>query len=291
MSETQAPAILPQDSLDGLLVGLSVSESDDLPRLGLIETHFRLALGEIARCVLVGGGRISYAGHVAASGYTPYLLKELQRYHRRDRPLVLSLPWPVHRSLSRGELDAQRTEMGLFGGLECLDEAGNAMADPFIGRGDAAAPTSDRVAIAASLSAMRKSLAQRCDARVLIGGRRTGYQGVMPGVAEEAIAVAEAGKPLFLAAGFGGATLDVAKALGVDDGAWFPSAFSAGGDPGLAKALTRLETLRTSGALVQNGLNEDENKKLAATHRPSEIAALVSLGLGRLFALNLPPSS
>jgi hypothetical protein len=30
------------------------------------------------------------------------------------------------------------------------------------------------------------------------------------------------------------------------------------------------------------GLDDDENRRLAATHRPSDIAALVSLGLGRL---------
>lgn len=32
-----------------------------------------------------------------------------------------------------------------------------------------------------------------------------------------------------------------------------------------------------------NGLTEEENQRLAACHRPSEIAALVSLGLGRRF--------
>jgi len=33
---------------------------------------------------------------------------------------------------------------------------------------------------------------------------------------------------------------------------------------------------------MKNGLGDDENRRLAASHRPSDIAALVSLGLGRL---------
>jgi hypothetical protein len=33
---------------------------------------------------------------------------------------------------------------------------------------------------------------------------------------------------------------------------------------------------------LNNGLADHENRRLAASHRPSDIAALVSLGLGRL---------
>ena len=34
---------------------------------------------------------------------------------------------------------------------------------------------------------------------------------------------------------------------------------------------------------LDNGLSDEENRRLADSHRPSEIAALVSLGLGRKF--------
>jgi hypothetical protein len=33
---------------------------------------------------------------------------------------------------------------------------------------------------------------------------------------------------------------------------------------------------------LKNGLSDEENRRLAASHRSSDIAALVSLGLGRL---------
>lgn len=36
---------------------------------------------------------------------------------------------------------------------------------------------------------------------------------------------------------------------------------------------------------LRNGLNDDQNRHLAVTHRPAEIARLVNLGLGRLPAM------
>lgn len=37
---------------------------------------------------------------------------------------------------------------------------------------------------------------------------------------------------------------------------------------------------------LRNGLTDDQNRHLAVTHRPAEIAMLVSLGLGRLPAMS-----
>lgn len=54
--------LLPPDALRGMRLGISVSESTDLGRLGLLEEHFRLALGEITRVVLVSGGGSHMAG-------------------------------------------------------------------------------------------------------------------------------------------------------------------------------------------------------------------------------------
>ena len=37
---------------------------------------------------------------------------------------------------------------------------------------------------------------------------------------------------------------------------------------------------------LDNGLSDEENRRLAASHRPSEIATLISLGLGRKFGVS-----
>ena len=53
--KTSARGLLPRDALKGICLGISVSQSPDLLRLGLIEAHFRLALAEIARTLKHGG--------------------------------------------------------------------------------------------------------------------------------------------------------------------------------------------------------------------------------------------
>jgi hypothetical protein len=75
-------------------------------------------------------------------------------------------------------------------------------------------------------------------------------------------------------------------ALGIDDGKWFPHV--AGSRPSnqtTAQGMSRLcdAVKATGGRSLDNGLDRYENQRLAACHRPSEVAALVSLGLGRRF--------
>jgi hypothetical protein len=49
-------------------------------------------------------------------------------------------------------------------------------------------------------------MAKESDARVLVGGKQKGYLGYVPGIVEEAYYTLSAGKPIYLAGGFGGAT-------------------------------------------------------------------------------------
>src|SRR6266436_8912151 len=95
----QEGKLLPSNALTNVRLGISVSDSPDLARLGLLETHFRLALGEMGRCVLLASGRLVYGGHLDPSGYTAFLARELERYAQRDRPLLLCLSWSEHRKL------------------------------------------------------------------------------------------------------------------------------------------------------------------------------------------------
>ena len=102
----------------------------------------------------------------------------------------------------------------------------------------------------------------------------------------QTIIALEAGQPIYLAGGFGGVTMDIIQVLGVDDGSWFPVRPDAPApDERLTRGLGILADMRKqpSWTGLENGLSDDENRKLAATHRPSEIAALISLGLGRRF--------
>lgn len=280
-------ALLGRGALRGLRLSVSVSESPDLQRLGLVEMHFRLALGELARSVFVSGGQLSYGGHLDPDGYTVFLASELQRFGRRDRPFHSILAWPEHRRLAAVRLRAQISALGLYGDLTGLDPDGNKI-DLLANRPEEAVPELDEAIVQQSLTALRRYLTVHSDGRILIGGKRTGFRGALPGVAEEVKFSLEANKPIYLAGGFGGVTADVVRVLGIDGGAWIPPDVdrSTQQDVRWKVGLDLLAELwrKRGSANLDNGLTDAENRTLAVSHRPSEIAALVSLGLGRRFA-------
>lgn len=275
--------LLPGDALRGMRLGISVSESPDLDRLGLFEEHFRLALGEITRAIASGGGELIYGGHLRPEGYTAFIKGELQRYSRRDRPLLICLAWQVHRAMSLTDLAQFTRELGLLGRIVYLDPDGDET-DPSAGRGEAPVPDVEPELRQRSLTSMRRYMLGWQHGRVFLGGRREGFQGELPGLMEEALLTLEHGQPIYLAGGFGGVTLDIARALNVDDGVWLPPGDSAPLDPRYARGYELLLELTRSRnwSWLHNGLTDGENRRLAASHRPSDIAALVSLGLGRL---------
>lgn len=233
----------------------------------------------------LGGGQLAYGGHLDPEGYTSFLVQELHRYSRRDRPLHIFLAWQEHRRLSLGVLEEQKKSLGLYGDITCLDTNGNKI-DPARGRLEDPVPETDDGVRKESLTSLRRYIAENTDGRIFIGGRREGFQGDLPGLVEEAILALETGQPVYLAGGFGGVTLDIVRALEVDDGTWFPEGPNAHApDERLAMGLRKLADIRNqpSWAGLENGLSDEENQRLVATHRPSEIAALISLGVGRQF--------
>lgn len=164
MSGSTDENLLGPESLKGLSVGVSVSESADLAKMGLLEDHFRLALAEIARTVLVSGGDLYYGGHLRPDGYTAFLLEELQKYGRRDKPLKVCLNWDEHKNMSNEQIAVQRELMGLFGELMFLDRDGNPLAPQDLERdGDPGNSDEER---AQSLTGLRRYLARATDARV-----------------------------------------------------------------------------------------------------------------------------
>lgn len=274
--------LLPRDALAGIRLGLSASDSSDLARLGLDERHFRLALGEMARLVLLGGGTLAWGGHLDPNGLTPFLIDEIIRYGREDgEGLLVCLAWPVHRGLPLSAIVKAQTTLGLYGRIVCLDPHG-AEIKAELERDEAPEPVVDVLERAKQLTAMRRYMKRHIQGRLMIGGRRTGFQGRLPGVLEEAQMTIEAKQPLYLAAGFGGATADIAAAVGLEMG-WLPPAHDAPpSDGAMIAGLSDLRASMTVNSLI-TGLNANDLTTLACTHRPSEIATLVSRGLGSLF--------
>lgn len=280
---TEQHELLPRESLKDLRLGISVSESADLARLGLLETHLRLALAEAARAMLISGARILYGGHLDPNGYTSFLRAEMEKYSRRDRPLTVCLAWQEHRRIPLVDLLAAEKDLALYGEIVYLSKDGLRVPYDFE-RPELAQRVDDPDVRKEALTSLREYMTEHTHARLLVGGKRRGFQGRYPGVLEEALLSIRAGRPLFLAGGFGGVTLDIARALGLDPGGHFGEiGADQERDEGLRDGLALIEATasETGWRADENGLSPEENLRLVATHRPSEVASLVSLGLGR----------
>jgi SLOG cluster2 len=268
------PELVPGDALRGAAIGISVSDSADLMRLGLTPAHCDLAVAELARAIFIAGGTIVYGGRLIPAGFTDVLIEELRRYRDDRDALVLCVPETEHRRLSNDELRRREQELHSSAELVCLDMAGEPVD---IANRPADSGTTDP---GGALTAMRQYITGRCDARALVGGRLRGYQGAMPGVIEEAVMSIKASQSLYVAGGFGGAACAVASALGYGDNAWFPPGFPEGVEDHV-DLLSDLSEIARSSNIAGDGLSSTERQQLAASHRPGDIASLVVTGLGR----------
>lgn len=275
--------LISRDALQGIKIGISVSDSQDLERLGLSQAHAEMAVGEIARAVLIAGGHLVYGGRIKPSGFTQYLIHEVTRYgcDYAAEQLILCLAAPEHHKLSRHEYDEVDRELGTKGRIVYLDKAGHEIQN--ISKLEAErSDYASSLEIANSYSAMRRYMGTITDARVIIGGQLSNFSGSMPGIVEEAIITIKACKPLYISAGFGGAAALVAKRLRIDDLDWAPVDFpTRPKDRRIDLALDELDAAVSSSGwnATSCGLSEEDLRQLAASYRAGEIASLVVRGL------------
>jgi SLOG cluster2 len=275
-------SLLPPRALQGLTIGVSVSESEDLPRLGLSEAHIRLALAEIVRAILIHGGRVLYGGHLRKDGYTDFLIGELERFGS-EHCFVSVLPWSEHLSLPFTDLWAARQRLGAAGEIICLNSDGLQIpVAQWVDLNRDYKP--DKAEVTKALTAMRKSMTSMIDARVIIGGKRHGFLGNISGILEEIILAIESEKPLYLAGGFGGLAFDVADMMGLATKEEFDRI-----RPGmemrsdvLAPLVQALADKNLGTIISRDGLASKERALLTVSHRASDLASLMVTGLGRI---------
>lgn len=265
-----------EEVLGQRVIAISISESQDLPALGLSVGHLTDAMGEIARHLLALGARLAYGGDLRLHGFSE-LLFELVSRHRRDsaesdrRTNVTNfLAWPVHVLLSATSLESKVTELHGSAELVCLQLDGTRL--PLAERLRLAQHQPTEAEWSTGLTTMRRTMLAESDARIVLGGRVDTYNGSMPGIAEEALMSLQSKQPLYLIGGFGGCTRDIAETVGL-------------AQP-LAKAHVawqgRSEFSRFSADDLNNGLSAKENQTLAMTSHVDQAVMLVLRGLTRL---------
>ena len=304
-------------SLRDKLIALSVSGHEDLLSLGYTENHLNDVSLRLSRELLGEGASVAYGGVLGVGDFMPTLQdaarRELDRHPSREgrpegqpAPFVSYQPWPWYHKVGKEQRSWDQ------GTIEYRDVSYQK---------DKSTKPEDTGDVdqhkARALSRMRRWMAADADARIILGGKLAGFDGLMPGVLEEALFHLEAKKkkPLYVLGGFGGVAQVLAAAMREGGGAEMPNAFRKeksekqgkvafddllGGfeetpsegldhDPmSLGTASESYDRLQQVIAAIRaaglelglaNGLDESANLTLMESEDPDEIVRLVSGGL------------
>lgn len=257
-------------------IAISISESPDMPALGLSDGHLIDAMAEIARHLLALGARLMYGGDLRQHGFSELLFELVSRYQRdfaesdRRTDVMNFLAWPVHILLSAASIESKIADLDGRAELLCLQLDGTRL--PLAERLKLTQQRPTEAEWSAGLTAMRRTMLAESDARIVLGGRVDKYKGSMPGIAEEALISLQGKQPLYLMGGFGGCTRDIAETVGLAQ-PWAKSHVTWQG---------RTEFARFSADDLNNGLSIDENQMLAMTPHVDQAVMLILRGLMRV---------
>lgn len=299
--------------LEGRQVALSLSDTFEADNLnldgpeGYVAQHVEGVTAYIARSLISAGAAIAYGGDFRERGFTTLLGELIAAYNETAaRPAEF-----LHSYLA--------APIKLVDAPDALAFVAHHLVDSGDMRREAIVPPpSDREQHPAALyfSDMRRVMAERTFARIVLGGQAVpriepngpGYRGRYPGVVEEAWRTLEAGKPLYVVGGFGGASGLVAELLErpdriperLQDVTWMASeafrtqAGAIDANPyrerlGLPRRMEDLaEVVGALGARhlksdeashAWNGLTLGENRRLFRSRDPVVIASLILRGL------------
>ncbi|MDR7322632.1 MULTISPECIES: hypothetical protein [Catenuloplanes] len=275
---------------------------------------------DLALYLLVGGYRLLYGGSLehgavrkdgSAPGddmnYVRRLMDLVERHtpmseqvDRPIRPIVNHVPLPWHVRMSEADRNFYRRDRANL--IE-----GRRPEDPRVPQRELDLAAADgyreteplgRYPSSLGLTRMRTDTTDDATARVALGGKLTGYLGVLPGVAEEVLLTLEKGRPVYLLGAFGGATRAVVDVLRGDDRPELTEDWCAHhvkGWSGLFDEYRKREhplvspeeaadELRRRGAgglaaALNNGLTDDQNDELATTTDPWRAVELILTGL------------
>jgi dihydroxyacetone kinase DhaKLM complex PTS-EIIA-like component DhaM len=241
--------------LAGKLIGVSVSVAPDLAQLGFPRDQLDRVLEAVLAPLLADGARIVYGGQIKRAqpgpNFTQVISAKLGEAYRRmeqkpgERPFVHFLAQYQLAETAVSDLVTHLRNLAPYGELwitgassilgrfACIEPESDQISLGLLGKKATEAPKGVKAlrsaklyqqivsqkspATAESLTHLREQMAQRCDARVLVGGAKSGFSGSIPGLCQEALLTIKAGQPLLCLGGFGGVTRDIAAALGLID--------------------------------------------------------------------------
>ena len=271
-------------------IGISVSDSPNLQELGIGKEMFKDLTIELSRHILKANGRMIYGGNLDKDGFTTLFRDLSYQYGQKEKAdsnveyFDNYLSWPLYNNVTtsvRAKFINSRINL-IFASPG--DKVHKTEYDDYI------KPTTLelRLKYASSLTSMRKQMIESSVARIIVGGKVSGFSGYMAGVVDEFILSVEKSHPVFVVGGFGGAAQMIAQLLegNVTSNCFLNNALE---DP---KYKELYEWCESNGEHIQyealdtinfdilyNGLSKEENIKLLHSVDIIEIVSLILKGL------------
>jgi len=282
-------------NLKGKSVAVSVSEAPNSDVLGYGTDMIRDLTIELSRHLLIAGANMVYGGDLRRDGFTELFsdmslqYKNYQGNVDRDTFIFRNyFAWPIHLSFTN-EMRLQYVNSRVkpvF--VECPEEYSGDKNKPI-----APVNNDNNYIYALSLLKMRRQMEADTNARVILGGRTTGFSGFMAGVIEEFVQAVEVGHPVYLIGGFGGAasllTSLIKKEKVVDDVIIeaskvprYAEFMSFCRDKNIDIGYDKLKEFVAGGlACLNNGLEDEDNNILFQSTDVIEIVGLIIKGLNK----------
>jgi hypothetical protein len=281
--------------LDGKKIAVSISDpsESELLRNGFSRAHLKDTLVEFFRYILSGGGVVLYGGDLRNDGHTAALRALAREYaseNMEKKPLENYLFWPTTRELDV-DLKAEFIKVVRFNEFKR-----NALFGTDSGLDPKEFGIEDRIALAYAASEMRNQMATDEAARIVMGGKLTGYSGFFPGLLEETWNSMRLKKPVFLLGAWGGCAGAICDMLETKQ---IPEVFKTTPDAALTSERKKWESqlpilaalpestekmaqdiLKWGLAGLHNGLSNVENHNLMKAVHVPEMVGLVMKGLG-----------
>jgi hypothetical protein len=181
-------------------ISISISESKDLEKYGMLIEHMHMLMVELARYLFIKNNTLLYGGDLGYKNefnFTLLLVNLLKSYnsnYNEEKKIINFAVKPFSKFIDP-KIKVRYLDVIDF--QEVGDDCELKEVD----------------SVAANLTQMREKITQEMDMKIAVGGKITGYSGLYPGILEEVYLAVKQNKPTFLVGSFGGITKKIIELL------------------------------------------------------------------------------
>lgn len=281
-------------------IAISISDSEDIEELGFSKIHQQDIILEITRYLIINGATLIYGGDLRSQGYTFLFSEIVQQYiYKKENKNYYKnyFSFPIYVDMSASsKLDFKKN------GVEIIKV--NPPKELNVDEKQFYVPNNNKNLFiwAESLLKMRNEMNDDSDARIFMGGAKTNFKGKYPGFVEEALISLESNKPTYFIGAFGGVTKSIIGNLLNKEEEELTDAWQRKANPKYSEfidfynqkdEIEKINYTEKSKFLMEytieklcenNGLNEDDNKRLFESIHFPEIIFLILKGLKKVFS-------